>query len=147
MTTTAPKGLHPRSCGDCRLCCTVMGVPDLEPVAKPGGVACGHLCSRGCRVYPQRPQSCRDFNCLWKQGALLKADRPDKVGVVFATTDTGRLVGHVDATRPELWRELIPYLERVAAKGLASVIQTNGRAHHLIDERGVQTLTPKDPTS
>lgn len=75
-----------RTCGACTACCTVMGVHEL---AKARYEACENLCARGCRIYADRPASCRTFECQWLRG-LLEVDgsvdpdlRPDACGVIF----------------------------------------------------------------
>lgn len=76
----------PRECGACTACCTVLGVPEL---GKPRHLRCTHLGAKGCRVYADRPGSCRTFACQWLRG-VLEADggvdpelRPDACGVIF----------------------------------------------------------------
>lgn len=68
-----------RDCGPCRACCTHLGVVALQ---KRSGVACEHLCERGCGIYDARPQECRDYYCLWAMGVLPEGERPDLVGVI-----------------------------------------------------------------
>ena len=52
-----------KSCGDCGLCCKIMGVTALE---KPAGRWCRHFGkTTGCAIYEDRPNDCRVFNCLW----------------------------------------------------------------------------------
>lgn len=71
----------PRSCGTCTLCCKALHV---EGIDKEPGEWCPHcLPGEGCGIYEKRPQSCRDFNCLWLRGHLGDADRPDRIGAVF----------------------------------------------------------------
>lgn len=74
-----------RTCGDCNACCTFLAVVELgkEPL-----VRCSHLVdgTRGCSVYEERPDSCREFRCLWHQGAVGHKDRPDKIGVMLDVT-------------------------------------------------------------
>lgn len=69
-----------RECGECTACCTAMGVPELK---KAPGTTCSSVCETGCSVYKTRPQSCRDFECVWLQGSLEDEHRPDKTGVVL----------------------------------------------------------------
>lgn len=84
-----------RQCGDCTACCTVLEQVELR---KPMRCACEHIVRGGCRIYADRPQGCREFNCLWLRGAL-PADvsyRPDQLGVLLdgyrrAGTDEIRL--------------------------------------------------------
>src|SRR5262249_51562581 len=70
-----------RECGACKACCTVLGVTELH---KPVNVECEHICNAGCAIYDERPRTCRDWSCDWKNG-LIPGDemRPDKVGVMF----------------------------------------------------------------
>ena len=52
-----------RACGECTLCCKVMGVPQVKsrhewcPHAIKGG--------GGCAIYRSRPEPCRAFHCMW----------------------------------------------------------------------------------
>ena len=80
-----------RECGACTVCCTVMAVTELR---KPSRRACDHVGRAGCRIHPDRPLGCREFNCLWLRGAVAgdEALRPDVLGVMFdffVTRDTG----------------------------------------------------------
>ncbi len=75
-----------RECGSCSACCTVIGVHEIE---KGMYETCQHLCAAGCRIYAERPGSCRTFECQWLRGAL-EVDgsidtemRPDACGVIF----------------------------------------------------------------
>jgi hypothetical protein len=93
-----------RSCGPCTFCCKVMSIDEL---AKPVGTWCEHCTpGRGCAIYGQHPQSCRDFACQW----LLEPDmphryRPDQSKVVLAAEGDGpRLVAHCDPANPTAWR-------------------------------------------
>lgn len=134
-----------RHCGPCTLCCTVMGVVDLKPEPKPAGTRCPHECSRGCRVYQDRPKTCGDFECIWLQGAAPKAWRPDKVGFVlnahYVIPDL--LVVYVDPARPEAWRRVEPELQRMfATSGRVLIGPAGGRYTHQIT--GGKTLTRAD---
>jgi hypothetical protein len=59
-----------------------MGVPEL---GKPIFAPCAHVGTGGCNIYPDRPASCRAFNCLWRLGWLGGNEgwRPDRSGLVF----------------------------------------------------------------
>lgn len=72
-----------RACGECVACCTTLAVGEID---KPRDVRCEHVTERGCRVYAERPGSCRVFRCAWlaRDSALLTtAFRPDRSGVVL----------------------------------------------------------------
>jgi len=71
-----------KPCGDCRACCTVVGVPEID---KANFQPCKHECGTGCSIYPERPGSCRNYFCGWKWG-MIEGDerrRPDNLGVIF----------------------------------------------------------------
>lgn len=75
-------------CGGCTACCTVVSARDL---GKPFYTPCPHKVERGCGIYAQRPQSCREFNCIWAAGLLADAEsfRPDRNGLVFSLKREG----------------------------------------------------------
>ncbi|MEO0514125.1 MAG: hypothetical protein AAF086_02370 [Planctomycetota bacterium] len=66
----------------------------IEELAKPAFSTCAHDCGGGCDSYATRPQSCRDFRCLWLDGHLEESDRPDKLGVIFTTTHDDQVGVH-----------------------------------------------------
>ena len=138
-----------RRCGDCTLCCTVMGVDDYPSMPKLPGVRCPDVCSRGCRIYLARPKSCREFACIWVQGGLPKEFRPDKIGVVFSTDETGeRLLGHIDDRRPTLWlknKALVDLLTRIGKRGaeVGLGLTGTGKVTHRFTRDGL-VLRPDD---
>ncbi len=71
-----------RACGPCTLCCTLLRVDELD---KLGGEPCPQLAAdgSGCGIHATRPTICRRYRCLWLQGGLEEADRPDRVGAVL----------------------------------------------------------------
>lgn len=92
-----------RTCGNCTACCFVKAVREL---GKPSQTACRHLCGGGCGVYADRPRSCRDYACLWRQG-MVDGDerrRPDRLGVIIDYEPFARIPGTI---RLVVW-ELVP---------------------------------------
>ena len=79
-----------RTCGDCKVCCNSLSVPDMEPTPKEAHVDCVHLTEKGCGTYETRPQSCKDFYCAWLIGhpSLTGAMRPDRFGIVVWVAQT-----------------------------------------------------------
>ena len=73
-----------RPCDGCTVCCSVFGV---EEINKPAWEKCTHLDERGCGIYATRPGHCHGFYCLYQHGMGTSMDRPDKLGVVFASTN------------------------------------------------------------
>jgi Fe-S-cluster containining protein len=80
-----------RSCGTCSLCCTVLRVDELE---KRAGEDCVHQCGgdtheTGCGIYEIRPEICRAYQCLWRQGGLEEDERPDATGGIVDLETVG----------------------------------------------------------
>lgn len=71
-----------RPCGECQECCFAVGVHELN---KPVWTRCEHQCDKGCAIYGERPQSCKDYYCLYQAGLLNGGEelRPDRLGVIF----------------------------------------------------------------
>lgn len=78
-----------RDCGECTMCCIVLGIDDSE-IQKTASTLCRHCTGSGkggCSVYANRPRSCRTFFCAWRQLGMLDDDwRPDRSGI-FAFLD------------------------------------------------------------
>jgi hypothetical protein len=73
-----------RECGDCTLCCKLLGV---KKISKPQGQWCQHCqIGKGCKIYAQRPKECEDFTCLWWAGLIPEELKPNKVHAVFTLT-------------------------------------------------------------
>ena len=134
-------GVERTGCGDCSLCCKLIGVAALD---KPRCTWCRHIAPnrRGCSIYQDRPGECRDFRCLWLRShedraatPLPMALRPDRAHVVFvlASGDGGAVVAHVDPAYPHAWREGAPerLIGDLVGKG-AEVLVTVGRERKLL---------------
>lgn len=106
-----------RSCGDCTLCCKVMGVPEIN---KPRGVWCSNCApGAGCRIYAQRPDGCRAFLCGWLTNPRFGPEwKPDRSKIVITVGRKGNgLDFQCDPGYPEAWRKE-PYhsqIRRLAA--------------------------------
>ncbi len=71
-----------RSCGPCTVCCRVL---EIKALHKPAGILCRHNTGTACGIYPERPEACARWHCLWRKiGALPDELRPDRSGVVFS---------------------------------------------------------------
>ena len=93
-----------KSCGGCTMCCKLYEITELN---KPVDKWC-HLVQIGvgCGDYEHRPQSCRDFKCLWLQSKEMEDDlRPDKIKAVLDMTgDQTRIVVRLDKATPDHYR-------------------------------------------
>lgn len=80
-----------RSCGTCSLCCSVLRVDEL---GKRAGDDCVHQLDAnqhpvGCAIYQTRPEICRAYQCLWRQGGLEEDERPDATGGIVDLETVG----------------------------------------------------------
>lgn len=100
---SSPAPAPTRECGDCTLCCKIMGIRELD---KPPGVWCGHCRpARGCAIYDSRPQECRKFVCGYLHSPDLDERwKPSLCKFVLADDDGDtRIV--VDPARPDAWKK------------------------------------------
>lgn len=95
------------ACGSCTLCCTLKKV-EFPDHTKPEFVRCEFAC-KGCAIYEQRPQPCRDYECLWLQSqARAPAERmpnqmrPDRSGVILEGNSKGTIVA--TCATPAAWK-------------------------------------------
>jgi hypothetical protein len=101
-----------RACGTCTLCCTVVGVEELN---KPAGAACSYaVAGTGCTIREQRPRSCRRFFCGWRLDPNIDSLwKPSICGFVLTISlRYGAMMVMVDPTRPLAWR-MAPYYGRL----------------------------------
>lgn len=53
-----------RECGTCTECCTGTLVADIHGYVMDKGRPC-HFLGKGCTIYSDRPNVCREFQCAW----------------------------------------------------------------------------------
>src|SRR5262245_40783104 len=126
-------------CGGCTLCCKLMGIPELE---KKPGKWCTHCAvGQGCKIYADRPESCRVFDCMYRlgpPGTDIKL-RPDKCKVVIAPTTNPMIISaHVDPGYPDAWKKepVHSLLKRFAASGLMVVIGPPNSLEKIVLKKG-----------
>jgi hypothetical protein len=106
---------YKRQCGTCTLCCKVMRIEELD---KPVGQWCPNCAvGKGCNIYAERPQSCRDFHCgymFWEDN-IGEHWYPAKSRMVIVSELNGKRIGiRVDPSRPDAWRQA-PYYNEIKA--------------------------------
>lgn len=112
------------------MCCRVLGITELE---KPPGKWCPNCnIGKGCNIYPDRPNSCRVFDCLWLQDETIPDSlRPDKTKVVlWMNPETeNRIIASVDSTRPDayLTGEVGRFLQNIANSGIVVSVEVDGK--------------------
>lgn len=99
--------LADRSCGKCMLCCKLPEIDDPD-LKKPALQWCSH-CSpgKGCQIYDRRPQTCRDYFCLWITHPGFGPEWYPPKSKMMLTQEAGgmRLAIHVDPGFPDAWRK------------------------------------------
>lgn len=134
MTTHLPIQQPDRRCGHCTACCTTHAV---AAIGKPEFKRCEHLrgSTRGCGTYATRPDSCRDWACLWLTGVGVPSDRPDKLGVVLDAQWSEPLECYVikvfearpgAASKPRV-AALVQRLAAAQGRGIAVLYKPGGR--------------------
>jgi hypothetical protein len=96
-----------RKCGSCSLCCKLLAVEEgcvikntisgeeMQSIkfSKPEFEWCKHFkAGIGCTIYSTRPEPCRNYQCLWLKGQLIKAHSPRRTGVVITAREEEKSV-------------------------------------------------------
>lgn len=145
-----------RTCGECSLCCKVFD--DIGGIDKPKGGWCPHcsLKGGGCKIYADRPDTCRSFQCLWIQArgeehALPDWMKPNKVRFVVNSPNGYDLVLHVDPSMPDAWRkpEIIYFFSKLAEKmhGFGVITVIGGGRYYQILPQGPVEVDGKQETN
>lgn|SRR4030043_215092 len=79
-----------RECGDCCLCCNVIGLDSGKP-AFAWCQYCRPEKLKACGIYENRPEECRKFNCLWRLEAISEFAFPKTVGFVVIAGENNRV--------------------------------------------------------
>ncbi|MBS0383914.1 MAG: YkgJ family cysteine cluster protein [Proteobacteria bacterium] len=124
-----------RSCDGCTMCCKLMKISVLE---KPAFVWCKHCdIGKGCSIYADRPEVCRDFYCAYRHSADLGEEwRPSDCKMVVNYEDVrNRINVAVDPSRKGLWRQS-PYIEQIKIWAMNALRQRG----HLIVWEGADAI-------
>jgi hypothetical protein len=111
-----------RQCGDCSLCCKVLGIAELD---KPKDTWCPNfVAGTGCRIYSDRPPSCRNFACSWLTDATMGPEWKPSVCKMVLDAKPRMLAVHVDPAVSRPWRAEPYYsvLKRLSAQGMSRSI-------------------------
>ncbi len=122
-----------RNCGECTLCCKLMGVPELKKPSAKWCVSCDQ--GKGCTVYEERPQSCRNFQCFWLMDETFPDEfRPDRINALAAFNDVkDSCVLHVDPAKPRAMSSpKVNALIDALLKSYAKVFVLSGKESALI---------------
>ena len=132
-----------KSCGDCALCCKVMGVGELD---KAPGQWCRHIVKGGgCGVYGDRPPSCRSFHCEWLLSDRLGPEwKPNQARFVLSwEEEKSKLSIVVDPAQPMDWRrepyqsQIRSWAARAKQDGTEIMVCINDRRIVIFDDREI----------
>jgi hypothetical protein len=103
----------------------MMAVPELY---KNAWVDCPNCAiGKGCKIYPDRPQPCREFMCGWLMAPYMGEElKPERCHVVFFQPDADTIVANCDPRAPNAWRaphvmEMLHVLARTFAQRIVLV--------------------------
>lgn len=128
-----------RTCEDCTLCCTLLGVRELD---KPPVQHCKHCeVNVKCNIYNTRPKECKDFNCWWLSGAVPEDLKPNSSHVVLSDlqTDLGVeiegqvIIVYTDPNYPDAYKtgKMKDFLNALLQIGIELVIVKDGKKHFM----------------
>lgn len=134
--------LNARNCGTCTLCCKVLGVEAIGKATRQWCAHCG--VGKGCAIYAERPDECRDFNCLYVINETLGEHwfpARSKM-IVCSNPAVGRLEVHVDDGRVNAWRSE-PFYSEIKEWSRAAA-QDNGQILVCLPDRTIVVLPHAD---
>lgn len=113
--------------------------------------SCDHVTRAGCGVYETRPQTCREFHCVWLRGGIGDDEqtRPDQLGVLFDYF-IEMFSGKPRFQALPVWSGAMgqpsvrPILDEVASQFELMIIERDG---YLVYSPGGQTSLPVPPTT
>ncbi len=119
------------------MCCQVL---DIDELKKPAGLLCPNChITGGCKIYADRPEVCRDYECLWlTERSLPVTLKPDRIGTIFMEDpDSDDYQAVCDPKRPQAWRNPLVFRHLLMkAKEGRTVIAKSGTMAWRIYESG-----------
>ena len=102
--STGPTVVLGRSCDNCTMCCKLPEIPEL---AKPKQQWCSNCdIGKGCKIYAERPETCREFYCHYLLDKNLDEHWKPSRSRMIVTFNRRKswLRIDVDPARPNAWR-------------------------------------------
>ena len=97
-----------RSCGSCSMCCYPPSF-EVGEWEKPENQWCRHCSGHSCNIYAERPDLCREFECMWLMcNSLADHWYPKKSKIIVTSSEKDgetRLVCAVHDKYPLRWRD------------------------------------------
>ena len=130
-----------RSCGTCMMCCKLPSVPAMN---KPQGKWCVQASpGRGCKIYDDRPEDCRNFHCGWLVDPTLGPEwKPEICKFLIFVAGDGSLTIMVDPGAPAAWKDprYYPVIKTTAAR----LIERNMPTMIIIGSKRIVVLPDRD---
>jgi len=127
------------NCGNCTICCKDLLIIDTD---SPEGEYCKH-CEKnvGCKIYSERPEACRIFECCWKQMEYAHIDlRPDNCGVLFEKYSDKVIVGSTEGELSDLIIGQIGFFQREGISVLIINLKEKKRFFYLAEGHTIQSV-------
>ncbi len=116
-----------RECGDCKLCCKLLSIDEIDKPQNEWCPDCEVKGLLGCRIYDDRPKACDTFSCYWLKGHIPEEFKPNKIKAVIwwqEKSDLGPLMMIAESIHDQhrTNRHLRAFVEHVLDRGQMIVI-------------------------
>ena len=112
-------------CGECTKCCEL---PDIPEIGKKAYEVCKHCTvgdSKGCNIYEERPDACRDFYCCYAQMEKVHVSlRPDNCKMLFEKVNDNIFFGMQDIDY-EMTLTAKRQIQQFVKQGFSVVVNVN----------------------
>ena len=131
------------------MCCKL---PAVDVLGKPGGVWCKEARpGKGCSIYGQRPQVCRDFQCMYLLDQNLGPEwQPSVCKFILYMMPDNKLAVLTDTGYPNAWRDrkYYPSLKQLAAtlldRGCITIVMSGATRFVMLPDRDERIDVPQD---
>jgi Fe-S-cluster containining protein len=126
-------------CNRCTICCKQLQIIDTD--SKEGDLC--RYCEEGvgCKIYSERPEACKIFECCWKQMKITTEElRPDNCGVLFEKWSDRVIVGSTETNLSKLIFNQIGYFQREGISILIVNQNEKTRTFYLADGHTTQSV-------
>ena len=126
-------------CGNCTVCCKDLNIPETN--SKEGEI-CQHCdWGIGCKIYSERPEACKVFECCWKQMQHAHIDlRPDKCGVCFEKYSDKVIVGSTENKLSKLILGQIGFFQKEGISVLIVNMKKKERYFYLAEGHTIESV-------
>ena len=111
-----------QECGGCTLCCKTTNIIYMN---SPHGEYCEYCISNvGCAIHIDRPDPCKEFQCVWSQMENVHIDlRPDNCKVVFEKINDTLMLGTIDDKLENSSQLVVNQIIAFGKEGISTFLQ------------------------